>query len=836
LVDEFRADVVEPFLVQWKAYIHGLAMRVLDEARRAYADERRRQNVVNYVDLLKRTATMLREGGDVRRSLQQKYGWLFIDEFQDTDPIQAEIFLMLAADETGRDGKGPVPKLVARAPGECDPFALPLRPGALFVVGDPKQSIFRFRRADIDIYTRVRQRIETTRGEVLSLTANFRSLPEVCALANTVFPPLFAGYTAPYSPTFETLDPVRHESECAAGPRVAKLTIPLAGNTGDTVQQEAERIAAFIQAEVAAKRRAYGDYLVLTRMKPRLRVYAEAFDALEIPVEVSGAGLFCKSPEARALALLLSALADPLDAVALVGVLRGPLFGLSDPELFTFRQAGGRFELTVPLPEAKDAKEAAALDTQFGPVLPAMRRLQGMWRTTRRLPLAAAVERILEETGWLALASTTPGGARAGHLVQAVDRVREVVEEGGGLSDAADALNEEEVSNEAEALPLRPGRRDVVRLMNLHKAKGLEAPVVFLADPLHAFEFPIIVRVVREGSKARGYLRVVKADGKPWAATTLGQPSDWDAHELEENKYRDAERLRLLYVAGTRAKELLVVCRVDASAKNKAWAAFEGYLAGMPELKVPKVKLDRKPVKPDLSARTRAEANAARVAKHDRVRQASWAVMTPSDVKSRLAATERAKQVAGDGETAAAVPDTPSHRVDAGAAWGTLMHGLLEHAMRHAAATREDLARLARWLTVETPDLRSFIPEALDLVEAVLRAPFWQEARAGAEVCVEVPFAVRLEPGPSPPGVEPVEAPTVLRGVIDLVYRADDGWRILDYKTDRLEGVADMEAELRRRYGVQLGQYGYGWELVTDGTVASAGTVAVAQRGTIGTL
>lgn len=829
LVDEFRTDVVEPFLAEWRAYVHGLAMRVLDAARRTYADARRRQNVVNYVDLLKRTATMLREAGGVRRSLQQKYRWLFIDEFQDTDPIQAEIFLMLAADEALLDEGGTPDESEAT----CDPFTLPLRPGALFIVGDPKQSIFRFRRADIDIYTRVRQRIQDTGGEVLALTANFRSLPDVCALANTVFPPLFAAYTAPYSPAFEALDPIRHEPEHASGARVAKLTIPVAEHAADTVQQEAERIGAFIQAEVAAKRRAYGDFMVLARQKPRLRAYAEAFDALEIPVEVSGAGLFCKSPETRALALLLAALADPLDSVALVGVLRGPLFGLSDPELFTFRQAGGRFELTVPLPEAQDAKEAAALDTQFGPALPAMRRLQGMWLTTRRLPLAAAVERILEETGWLALASTTPGGARAGHLVQAVDRVRQVVEDGGGLPDAADALNEEEVSNEAEALPLRPGRRDVVRLMNLHKAKGLEAPVVFLADPLHAFDFPTIVRVVREETRARGYLRVVKADGKPWAAATLGQPVDWDAHEREENKYRDAEKLRLLYVAGTRAKELLVVCRVDASTKNKAWGAFEAYLASMPELMVPKGKADPRQVRPDLSARVRTEAEAARAAKHDRARQTSWAVMTPTGVTSRSATTERAKQVAGDAEAAAAVPDTPSHRVDAGAAWGTLIHGLLEHAMRHAAATREDLARLARWLTVETPDLRSFIPEALDLVEAVSKAPFWQEARAGAEVCVEVPFAVRIEPGQSAPGVEPVETPTVLRGVMDLAYRAGDGWHIVDYKTDRLEGVEDSEAELRLRYGRQVGDYRDAWERVTGAIRVPVGFVDVRRMRTI---
>jgi hypothetical protein len=117
---------------------------------------------------------------------------------------------------------------------------------------------------------------------------------------------------------------------------------------------------------VAGKRREYGDFLVLTRQRPRLRIFAEAFDQLEIPVEVSGAGLFCKSEEVKALALVLSALADPLDSVSLVGVLRGPLFGLSDPELFQFRQAGGRFELSVPLPEAKDSSEAAALDKRYG--------------------------------------------------------------------------------------------------------------------------------------------------------------------------------------------------------------------------------------------------------------------------------------------------------------------------------------------------------------------------------------------------------------------------------------------------------------------------------------
>ena len=100
------------------------------------------------------------------------------------------------------------------------------------------------------------------------------------------------------------------------------------------------------------------------------------------------------------------------------------------------------------------------------------------------LPAGAALERILEHTGYLALAATTTGGVEAGDLLHAIDRVRQVAEEGKSLAAAASALEEDrEAASEVESLPLEPGQSDVVRVMNLHKAKGLEAPVVFLADP-----------------------------------------------------------------------------------------------------------------------------------------------------------------------------------------------------------------------------------------------------------------------------------------------------------------------------------------------------------------
>jgi ATP-dependent helicase/nuclease subunit A len=863
LVEVFQTEAVDPFLVRWRAYLHRLAMAVLTEARDAYAGDRRRLNVVNYVDLLRVTASLVRESPDVRRALQQKYQWLFIDEFQDTDPIQAEVFLFLAAAEPAAGKRGQAPfaydlKRKERA-GAPDPFSLPLRPGSLFVVGDPKQAIYRFRRADIDVYNRVARRIVETGGEVLSLTANFRSVPAVCEVANTVFPPLFGAYPLPYSPPFAALVPVRDDHHVAAsasgrtrsGPAeagtrndvvasgVATLTVPFGSGKADTVAAEAEEIAAYVQSEVASGRRSFGDFLVLTRQKPRLRHYAGAFDSLEIPVEVSGAGLFCRSPEVEALALLLRALADPLDAVTLVGVLRGPLFGLSDPDLFRFRQAGGRFELHAPVPELGDEPAERVLAATFGPVLGAMRELRTQWLLTRRLPLAAAVDLILERSGWLALAATTPGGASAGHLLQAVDAVRQVVESGGGLPDAAAALAEEDESSESEAWPLEPGRRNVVRLMNLHKAKGLEAPVVILADPTHSYDFPVSVRIERTGPAPRGHLSIVRKRESGFGETVLAQPADWDTHAAEEERYLAAERLRLLYVAGTRAGDLLVVCRVDNPAKNTAWKVFEAFLSGRPPIKVPQEGRPTRAVRADLSAKARAEAADVRAARDGELRAATWSVASPSGEKARLTAAARARAVVTDATAAAGVPDTPAHRADAGAAWGSLLHGLLEHAMRHTTATRTDLARLAQWLTVEHDDLRPYIGEALDWVDDVRRMPFWGEAMAGGERLVEVPFAVVRSPGPSASVETSADPPepwrrrsgsggaTILRGIIDLVYRAGDGWRIVDYKTDRLDGAADIEAELRARHGAQLVEYADAWQRATGQGVAGRYVVSL---------
>ena len=135
-----------------------------------------------------------------------------------------------------------------------------------------------------------------------------------------------------------------------------------------------------------------------------------------------------------------------------------------------------------------------------------------------------------------------------------------------------------------------------------------------------------------------------------------------------------------------------------------------------------------------------------------------------------IARITRSVEASADDPTKVVGRDTPTHRADAGIAWGTLIHGLLEHAMRHQSATREDLQRLAMWLTVDEPQLRYSLDVAIDTVMRVARADFWEAARAG-EHSEETPFAVLKD-----------AALTI--GVIDLLFKSKDGWELRDYKTD----------------------------------------------------
>jgi len=561
LVQHFQTETVTPFLETWRQYLYRLIVTLGVEARDFAAEARRRAAELNYEDLLQRTAKVLRTNCEVRESLQRKYPRIFVDEFQDTDPIQSEIVFLLAAEP------GATPEWTT----------VPLRPGALFLVGDPKQSIFRFRRADIDIYERAKQRIVETGGKVVELTTCFRAVPELSRWANEAFSILFPTSATSQQPAYRQLDGVGKPE--AAGPcGVFQLCLPASLNRKEVPTADAQAISAYIRSEVTSKRRNWGDFLVLTRKKEHLGLYATELEHAGVPYEVSGSEAFRDSYCVEALKSLLYALANPDDAVALVGVLRGPLFGFDDEALFQYHTAGGRMLLNAPI-----------ASNSTGPIGEALHSIQEMYRWTRMLPVCAAVERIFDRTGLLAKASAeSAGGAEAGKLIFAVDCLRAASEVGASFAEAIGELEARLGTGEADPPSLEPGRQDVVRLMNLHKAKGLEAKVVFLADPLAGWKPTANVRIIREGDRPTGYFQVTRRKGE-YQTEVVAEPQSWAAHEAAELAYVTAEECRLLYVACTRPMEMLVVSRWDKQDRLsvRPWELLAPFLGGASQLEIP---------------------------------------------------------------------------------------------------------------------------------------------------------------------------------------------------------------------------------------------------------
>jgi len=772
IIDDFRVQTVEPFLRAWREYVYHIVMTLLVDARDWAAGQRRSAALMNFADLLFFAAHLVREQRVVREALQRKYRRIFVDEFQDTDPMQAELLFLLAAE-----------------PSEGDDWTrIRLRPGALFLVGDPKQSIYRFRRADIEVYLQARLRIEQEGGQIVPLTTCFRSGIAICGWANEVFPSLFPEQATMHQPGFDRLDPGADDPRTAAG--AVRLVHADSVGQREVPAADANAIAAYIRSEVESGKRTWGDFLVLTRKKVgRLGVYTDAMEAAHVPYEVSGSGSLLESEYVQTLVAVLFALTHADDGIALAGVLRGPCFGLSDPQLYEFCKNGGVLSLSVPV---------NGDDT--GLVASAFRMLLGWRPLVRRLPAGAAIEVILEQSGLLAkAAASSAGGGEAGKLVYALDCLRAACESGMTLGDAVTALEESSEDDESDSPVLEPGRREVVRIMNLHKAKGLEAKVVFLADPLGGVKPRADLHIEREAGKARGYLAITKAKGE-WGKEIIALPSGWDTLQAAELGFVTAEEIRLLYVAATRARETLVVSQWEGKPRSVVppWRNLEPFLKSRPAIKKAlSVELSSAAL-PDLSERSRREAKEMREVRRAAIKNPCFETVAISSLASH--------QPAGPGIAATEGPS--------GGAWGALIHGLLEYAATNLSATRADLEAVARWQASDNPALTEHIATALDTLDKLRASQFWQQVTSAQQRLTEVPIGAPWD-DQQPPRV-------LAKGVIDLVLRTPRGWQIIDYKTDSMR-VDELVAEYRE----QVRAYSRIWEKITNERVAFAGIYSV---------
>jgi ATP-dependent helicase/nuclease subunit A len=512
----------------------------------AYQARMHRLGLLDFHDLLARTEHLLRHRPDVRRELQRHYRTLLVDEFQDTDPLQLEIAFFLAEDPD--------------APRGARWDAVRLGPGRLFLVGDPKQSIYRFRRADIETYERARAALEQ-QGEVLTLSANFRACGRLLEAVNRTFegqmqPPDDGRYQPAYAPVLRA--PATPEGE---GPLLLEWPLDATPPEGAEARRarEAAALAALVARAVAdrawpvrdrgtgeTRPARFGDVVCLFRALVGVDVYEDALRAAAVPYRtVGGRHFFARSEVAWALAAL-AAIDNPYDPVALVAALRSPFFGAPDGAFVAHAAAGGRFSYLTPLPA--DAHPALA---------DGWRILGDLHARRTRESATAIVEALYAETEVLATYALDPhGDQRVANLLRILDTARALESAGRPTFralvhwlSAQDAGGYEESES-----PIAEEDDDVVRLMTVHAAKGLEFPVVVLPD------------LSWERGAARPRLSVDRAAGMPELGVSLGKVGDFavetaNVEPLVEREARRAaaEALRLFYVATTRARDHLVL-------------------------------------------------------------------------------------------------------------------------------------------------------------------------------------------------------------------------------------------------------------------------------------
>jgi ATP-dependent exoDNAse (exonuclease V) beta subunit len=577
-----------------------LAPRLREELRPVldgYEARKRRAGKLDFLDLLVRARDLVRDEPGVRRELQREYTHFFVDEFQDTDPLQAELLLLLAADD----------------PGEGDWTRVRPVPGKLFVVGDPKQSIYRFRRADVAIYEATKERLRARGADVLHLVTSFRAVPSLQAAVNAAFAPAMEPAAGGSQAGYVPLAPFRPEAE--SRPSLVALPVPKPyGDFGRVVRWKIDEsfpdaVGAFVEWLVAKS-----GWTVLERsredgreepvpLQPRhvcllfrrfkrfrddvTRPYVRALEVRRVPHVLIGGRSFHDREEVLAIRTALGAVERPDDELRVFATLRGPLFALGDDALLAFRHRQGRTHRLASLHPLRPL-DPGALDASDREVADALAVLAGLHRRRNRRPIAETVAALLEAVRAHAGIAIWPTGEQAlANCLRVVDLARRFERRGAPSFRAfVERLEDDAERGDVEEAPVVEEGTEGVRIMTVHKAKGLEFPVVILADPTCA--------ATREPPT-----RHVDASHGSWLEALCGcaPPELVEHHESEARRDRE-EAVRLAYVAATRARDLLVVpvCGVGVGeGGGDAANPMQGWLSTLEPAVYPPRETRRKP-------------------------------------------------------------------------------------------------------------------------------------------------------------------------------------------------------------------------------------------------
>jgi ATP-dependent helicase/nuclease subunit A len=771
----------------------------------AAAEARRADGGLEFHDLLVLARELLRTNDEARSRLHERYTHILLDEFQDTDPIQIELAILIAASVQGQP-----------------PDAwheLEVGDGRLFFVGDPKQSIYRFRRADIALFLDARSRFGP--GDTWArLTTNFRTVTPILEWINSFFAEAMADEHPRAQPRYEPLaawrEPYRGADQrpvLLGGPHPDPMVKagPLRVAEADDVARAVVDVRDHPERWPVHDRRTgdwrparLSDVTVLVPTRTSLTYLREALEQADLPYRLATGTLVYETQEVRDALAAVRAIDDPTDELSLVAALRSPMYACSDVDLFTFRAGGGRWDLR------REPPETVSVDH---PVRLAMEHMRSLWRERWWLSPSALLERLLRDRRAFLLALGDPRPTEVWRRLRfLVDQARAFEEASGGDLRAFVEWADLQGADSARVHePLLPETDDEsVQILTIHGAKGLEFPITILSG-----------MTTQPGNARRGVSLVWGEGGEPEVSlrkglATANHEPRFDL-ELEMDQH---EKLRLLYVATTRARDHLIVSahhRVDAKPTyaSRIWAYFED----KPDLwrTLPDV-VEQLPL--DLDARP--VGGPPLVDDRDAWISAREQLLGAQRVPRVLSATAVARTVQADladddDDSADELDDAtiPQHRQGrAGSAVGRAVHATLQ--VLDLAAPRDIDAQVRQQCEIES------IPELAEQSAAMVRAALGSDA-------------VRLATAHAHHKELYVAAPVgdrVIEGYVDLLIEKGGDLIVVDYKTDSARSEAEVDAKLAA-YELQGASYAVALEAVTGQRVVECRFVFCHAAGAI---
>jgi ATP-dependent helicase/nuclease subunit A len=525
--DSAKADL-DAFLRKSNADLAPLLQEALQPALVAYEDLKTRGGRLDFLDLLIKTRNLIRDNGAVREELQRRFTHYFVDEFQDTDPIQAELLLLLSADN----------------PQESNWLNVSPIPAKLFLVGDPKQSIYRFRRADIAIYLQVRQMLLSHGAEPLYLNTSFRSPPSLQSFVNAAFAPAMDGTTT--DGKYVALEKWR--TEITGRPTILALPIPRPyGDYGTIVnfridESLPEATGTFIDWLINKSNWTIEENGSAIAISPRhvcilfrrlrnfsadvTRPYVRALEARRIPHVLVGGRSFYDREETIALRNAITAIEWPDDELRVYATLRGPLFAFSDDALFVYRQTlSAEGELQIRRLHPMHSVDRTKLEPAAQEVADALALLGRLHVGRNRRPIAQTILMLLDAVRAHAGIAMWPTGEQAlANCLRIVDLARRFEQRGASSFRAfVERMEADAEDGQAEDAPIVEQGTEGVRMMTVHRAKGLEFPVVILADPTcpAARDFPSRHVDPARSTRINLRMRFICANRISWAESQM---------------------------------------------------------------------------------------------------------------------------------------------------------------------------------------------------------------------------------------------------------------------------------------------------------------------------